>query len=710
MKGMPTGNKPERNLPRFNHDFSARRVYTTKAGLIEPARVIHTVPNEHIQIDVSDFLQSMPLATAAFLRGRKEFSFYYVPYVQLWQNFGQYMAQRDDKFSSSLKGRLYEPRIELSVLYSLVCQSFIKSLQHHMEQNISRTHYTSTDWNTSTEFKFRQSTTQYQGAYVVNSFVTDLEDSFIVVRNGVEDSYTPNCRQFCEDMFGVDRWSNWARKLDMLRYGNLIPELSPLYDEFMAIDWDTIDATDAVQFDTKVNTYFSRLESTINSIISSKKGEYLSVMPILGYNKLFYTFFRNSYYDLDYYVGDFNVDYLECDTFESSIVMPHMFSLQFLDMMQHQWKKDLFTSLMPDTQFGAVSSLEFNGDVFGDGFIGDVSGTTSDNNSYTNDAVAHPVNDATFEGLTLGASLRAYDQVDGQFIDMSHNHDFSASLEALGQLGLNVVSSFDVLALKRAEMIQRYRQTLIRCGNKTKDIMRGIYGSEPVWESDHDPAFIDSFGYNFAVDRVVQTAQTNDDLSTYNGKLGDLGGYIANLGQSRHTIKYNTRGDFGMIICLCYQIIESEYNSYNIDPNLMTLTPEDRYLPDFQDLGFVPVIRRVLTQYGDGNTILGYGTRYYEKKIDVDLVHGILCSKYSLINGDRQKEYFGDFSHWVTPRSDMQAQQVTSKRQFYIDPRILDNNFLLSSDGRQETDQFINNTFFKVLRTNTISDLGLPKF
>ena len=734
MKGMPTGNKRVNKHPRFHHDFSARRAYTTKAGLIDISRCIDLVPDEHVNIDVSDFLQSMPRATAAFLRGRREHSFYFVPYHQLWQNFGQYMSRRDDPYSSALKGRLYEPRIALRDMVAWCAQSMLISAHKNRSElpTIGDATFLAENWNAKVTFTWTNSDSQSRSFEVdLTSYLT--HSTWKKVENRVVSDFTPTRKVFALDRFNLDRWSNWCRKLDKCRYGNYIPVLSPLYDDILAIVGSEIEGTQA-QFASKMEYISNRIKRMLDAIPSNY---YVSPFRILAYNKLFYTYFRNSFYDLDYYVGDYNVDHLDCDSLASSVLDNSMFSLYFMDMYQHQWKKDMFTSLMPDTQFGAVSEFEVHSiEIEGDGTkIGELAqlgvGVLGNNGielmRMDEDSFADSSGDMTYLRDDVDPTKAYLDALD----DSSHVHVKPVNLRLDNGrvnavngsiLGLGITSVGDVLALKRAEAIQRYRQTLLRCGNKTKDIMLGLYGVEPVWESDHDPAFIDAFGYDFSVDRVVSTAQTNAENNSYDGKLGDLGGYIAKLGSNKHSIKYTTHGDFGVLMCLDYNILESEYNSYNIDKNNLTLTPEDRYIWDYQDLGFVPVTRRLLsnlpqnikgTNSEDLDQVLGYGTPYFEKKIDIDLVHGILCiydSPTIVYGSEASPDYFGDFSHWVTPRTDMQSALVSLVKNFYIDPRILNGNFLLAADGRQESDQFICNTYFRVSRTNTISDLGLPKF
>lgn len=84
--------KPTEKCARNAFDLGNKHVYSAKAGMIVPVKAIHTVPGDHFEIKISDFTQTFPMNTAAFLRGRKEFALYFIPYKQSWSNFNQYMA------------------------------------------------------------------------------------------------------------------------------------------------------------------------------------------------------------------------------------------------------------------------------------------------------------------------------------------------------------------------------------------------------------------------------------------------------------------------------------------------------------------------------------------------------------------------------------------------------------------------------------------
>ena len=120
-----------------------------------------------------------------------------------------------------------------------------------------------------------------------------------------------------------------------------------------------------------------------------------------------------------------------------------------------------------------------------------------------------------------------------------------------------------------------------------------------------------------------------------------------------------------------------------------------------------------------GSSILGYVPRYHEYKTAVDKVHGEFCSMpFSLLaNKDRGPSYssgitvpsVGAFSSYVSSRIDLESY-FGSVRQFYVDPAVVDNLFLVSANGEQKTDQFWITSYLDVKSYRSMSVLGLPQF
>lgn len=679
--------KPTEKCARNAFDLGNKHVYSAKAGMIVPVKAIHTVPGDHFEIKISDFTQTFPMNTAAFLRGRKEFALYFIPYKQSWSNFNQYMATREDVYSSNMNAITYEPRMSLYDILS-ICLEFASVYAHDIIMP-KVYHDRAADHHT-----------------------LDIDGSRIytplVVTNGFynKTSTALKANDYLYDVFGYPRWNNVIRKLDMLGYGNYYPFVNDFLKDYQSAIELTQTITQA-KFEELLNTQIGYAKSKIDKL----KTRYVNLYPITSYNKVYYDMFRNSYYELDYDVRNYNLDFKLCNSASTSIVAVQDIPVTFFDIQYHQWKKDLFTAVLPDTQFGAVSLLPSSGST---GNVVFTSTTTSD------DSGRWTSKDGKFPSGEEAYFSNSANNISGKASSVVHTHTLSGSASLTG-----VTTSFDVLALKRAEALQGYRQALLRAGNKTSDVFRAVFGRAPRYDEDAHPYFIDAFGEDIFVDAVVSTAETNLEKSdSTSGKLGDLGGRALMNGNSG-TIKFDS-SDFGIILVVQYIVPQSEYNSYMLDPHLANLTPEDHWIPAFENLGFSPVLGEYLNNLPSQETtnlnrVVGYVPRYFEFKSDVDKVHGSFCeiAATNILRGtssngfnlvEHVPSFSGELTHWVTPRSDLQATTTTLTRNFYVDPAVLDNVFLVAADGTYSTDQFICNTYLDVKAVRPMSVLGLPNF
>lgn len=680
--------KPTEKCARNAFDLGNKHVYSAKAGMIVPVKAIHTVPGDHFEIKISDFTQTFPMNTAAFLRGRKEFALYFIPYKQSWSNFNQYMATREDVYSSNMNAITYEPRMSLYDILS-ICLEFAAVYAHDIV--MPKVYHDRATDHGILNIDFNRA---YTPLVLINGFYNKT-------------SIALKASQYLYDVFGYPRWNNVLRKLDMLGYGNHFPYI----DNFIKGYESAITVTKTItqsNFESILNTQIASAKKDIDKL----KNRYVNLYPITSYNKVFYDMFRNSYYELDYDVRNYNLDFKLCNSAATSIVQVQDIPVTFFDIQYHQWKKDLFTAVLPDTQFGAVSLLPSSGST---GNVVFTSTETSTDTGRWNSSGDWPErSNVTTNSDSNNRFLSSGNNV------LSHTHTVTGGATLNG-----VTTSFDVLALKRAEALQGYRQALLRAGNKTSDVFRAVFGRAPRYDEDAHPYFIDAFGEDIFVDAVVSTAETNLEKSdSSSGKLGDLGGRALMNGTS-DTIKFDS-SDFGIILVVQYIVPQSEYNSYMLDPHLANLTPEDHWIPAFENLGFSPVIGEYLNNLvGQSNSLLnrviGYVPRYFEFKSDVDKVHGSFCeiASTSLLRGtssngvslvEHVASYSGELTHWVTPRSDMQATSTTLTRNFYVDPAVLDNVFLVAADGTYSTDQFICNTYLDVKAVRPLSVLGLPNF
>lgn len=708
------------------------QTYSIKAGQITPVKTRHFIPGDYFNIDTKDTAVTFPMNTYAFLNARKETSFYSVYYSAIWSLFNQYMATRQDSKTSAfgVAPKLVEPRMSLYKMFtSIIPQFYLYCYYQYLIPKF---------YNLAIERGFINSNTVAGGVeqmisimrhdflnggspgdspYTLNSYVQqpphlgfkshlrlfDASNTWIdtAVSPGINVSFTPyflgvgsnqidyvesDVHYYAQDIVGHFRVYSWLRKLDMLGFGNFYPVFKTAEISFSNYE---------VQATKTVEELAQRL---LNELIDSCQYIHVRIRQafvindvekmtnlyaICAYNSVFYHFFRNSYYDLKYFNHDYSLDFVSVPSYgsDTNTVVPTDFSPRFLDIEYHQWKKDLFTSVLPDSQFGAVSSVSINGNIFSSSLsIGDF--RLNSNPSLDN---SRP------------------------FIDNFGQSNF-----------WSIPNAFDVIQLKRAELLQDYRQTLMRAGNKTSDIFKALYGGSPSSEHEDDviPRFLETFGSSMNINPVVSTAQTGAEQ---NGNLGDIGARASFTGGSSN-LKFNAGENFGVIICLTYVVPDAAYNSYMLDRHNLELTPEQHFIPQYENYGLEPIYSDELNslQRGTQLRVLGFGPRYYHKKSEVDKVHGAFVSvpwntlgldpTTPLIYSVLYQDFFGEFNHWISARTDMQNRGVTTLADFYINPAVLDNVFVRAVSPDQADDQFLCFTQFVVKSTRAMTKVGLLNF
>lgn len=113
---------PEFNPQRNAFDLSHRKVLTYKAGELLPVLVKELVPKDYVEVDLAALVRSVaPLNTAAFMRSKIYFDFFFVPMTAVWRNFDKFYYQRDDNYTSLSMYSAYEPNISIYEINTL-CQ------------------------------------------------------------------------------------------------------------------------------------------------------------------------------------------------------------------------------------------------------------------------------------------------------------------------------------------------------------------------------------------------------------------------------------------------------------------------------------------------------------------------------------------------------------------------------------------------------------
>lgn len=608
--------KPTAHLSRNGFDLSQKHVFSSKCGQAVPCLALETVPGDKFTIDLAGLMRTMTFNTAAFVRGKFSYDFFFVPNSQLWHPFNQFISQRDDKHSTRQLSHMVCPTIELSTILTYLCQETIE---------------------------------------YVNSNPT------------------------MSDIHGWSAHIDSVRLLDMLGYGDFRWLIEFAYHE-------------------------AQWTPDLQQEIDNFKGQYVNIFRLAAYQHIWYDFYRNKYYDVDNtggvqsnvptqynrnYLSFFNFDDVNCSNFamshpvETSDITTGVGSYSvnlagyqyrrlggMLTLRYCQYKKDLFTSVLPSQQFGAVSSVDFNA-------FGELSFEPSGN-------------------VTVASGVQKYAAFASS--DSSHLQAESVTRSVGGFSGSwSLPSSFDVLQLRKAEALQAWKQNTLRAGNQVQDAFRAHYGTESYYEEDNCVKFLGSFDARLDVNTV--TAQSAAAGGLENNKVGDLAATGTSV-VNGSKISFNP-SDFGIIMCVAHYVPDVEYQSAMLDKANRLYEQFDYFTPEFQNIGLEAVS---LVDYDNtlgapfANDVLGYSPHYWMYKTAVDKCHGEFNQN-------------GSLRHWVAPRSQAAVNgNSVPVSNFYINPSFYNSVFGVSADPYQSTDTFLHNVFFDVKAIRPMSELGLPLF
>lgn len=482
---------------------------------------------------------------------------------------------------------------------------------------------------------------------------------------------------------------------------------------------------------------------------STDTSKSVNLWRLLTYNKIWYDEYRQKYYDTGHRLMDdsdsvaklFNVDYLDC-TSVSNARLSWGNLIPKMQMRYRLWKKDLYTGVLPATQFGSVSAVPFNGSVpvtiSGSATLSGYTDVNLRDVMYKSDGTPTapsglPDNGFTYttqldrNSIASGSSYRFVSQVpevpdqdlqmyvqgypsvmqdsDGDNIIAGHTHSISgtASISSSGSAGLHG-TSFDILALRHAQAVQIWRENALRAGNRISDNMRAHYGDDAEYD-DHRCQFLGSVDAPLNIGDIDAHAQTG---SQHGQQLADVAGKgLSSVNQ--HVFKFKAK-KFGTIMVMFSLLPEAEYESQGIDGMNTLLEREDYFQREFQNTGLKSI--HLDNFYYDPNRQatgpLGYAPAYVDYKQKLDKCFDGFWSDQP-------------FSPWASPKSDipefiaasLSGGFVVPLSTLYVNPMLYDRNFGVAVSGEPDaeatSEQVICDFYFDVSATRPMSVVGLPQ-
>lgn len=266
------------------------------------------------------------------------------------------------------------------------------------------------------------------------------------------------------------------------------------------------------------------------------------------------------------------------------------------------------------------------------------------------------------------------------------------------------VGQLDILMLRQYEFLQKWKE-IAQSGNKDyKDQIQkhwnvsvGDYASEVC-------QYLGGVSSNIDINEVVNTNITGENSADIAGK---------GTGVSRGNIRFDSRGKYGVLMCIYHCLPVLDYTTDFIEPLHTKVKASDIAIPEFDRVGMqgVPVawlMNPLKSEFSQSELITGYAPRYVEYKTSFD----------SSVGGFKR-----DLNSWVmsydnasvisqigtgTPDPNNPSGTTVGYTSFKVNPNSVDPLFAVNADSKLDTDQFLCSCFFDIKAVRNLDSDGLP--
>ena len=460
--------------------------------------------------------------------------------------------------------------------------------------------------------------------------------------------------------FGFDRSDLSYKLLQYLRFGNTSSGAVKNYGTSVAL-------TNA--------SYSQKYRFNLN----------LSVFPLLAYKKFCQDYFRYSQWqnsspylwNIDYYTG------VSQQLFTSLPVAADSYwnNNTLFDLEYCNWNKDIFMGVLPDTQFGDVASIDTGGMKGQDLPLQAKISSSSSSNVY------------------LGAKISPSGS------DFAVNAGPSAVLSNPLIVSFpSIAASFDVLALRRGEALQRWKEISLNVPQNYRAQIKAHFGVDVGENMSGMSTYIGGDSSSLDISEVVNTnlqSGTTPSEAVIAGK---------GVGSSQGSEKFEAR-DWGVLMCIYHNVPLLDYVISAPDPQLFVSQNTDLPIPELDSIGMqsIPVSMysngddELVTGFNSSDFTMGYLPRYYSWKTSYDYVLGSFTTTEKEWVAPITPSIWKNMLSTVTTVSSSVAYNI-----FKVNPSVLDSIFQVNADSTWDSDPFLINCAFDVKVVRNLDYSGMP--
>ena len=412
---------------------------------------------------------------------------------------------------------------------------------------------------------------------------------------------------------------------------------------------------------------------------------HLSVFPFLAYKKFCQDYFRYSQWqssspylwNIDYYNGSTQNLFSNLPAVGDSYWNNNtMFDLEYCN-----WNKDLFMGILPDTQFGDVATINTGGLSSQDLPVEAKVSSSSSSPTYLGEKI-----DPSGSSFSVNAGPSAVP-----------SNPLVVSLPS-------IAASFDVLALRRGEALQRWKEISLNVSQNYRAQIKAHFGVDVGENMSGMSTYVGGDSSSLDISEVVNTNLQSGD-SQSEAVIAGKG-----VGSSQGSEKFEAR-DWGVLMCIYHNVPLLDYVSSSPDPQFFVSQNTDLPIPELDSIGMqsIPISvfsnsdKEYVTGFNSSDFTMGYLPRYYSWKTSYDYVLGAFTTT--------EKEWVAPItpSLWKNMLSTVATQSSSISYNFFkVNPSVLDSIFQVNADSKWDTDPFLINCAFDIKVVRNLDYSGMP--
>lgn len=460
--------------------------------------------------------------------------------------------------------------------------------------------------------------------------------------------------------FGFDRADLAYKLMQYLRCGNSNKNSSKLYGTSLSY-------SDA--------SYTQKFRFSLN----------LSVFPFLAYKKFCQDYFRFSQWqdsapylwNIDYYTGTVQQLWVSMPSSGDSYWKNNtLFDLEYCN-----WNKDMFMGVLPDTQFGDVATIDVGGLKSQDLYVEAKLSSSSSSRTYLGSKV-------TPSGTDFSVNAGP---------DAVQSNPLVVTMPS-------VAASFDVLALRRGEALQRWKEISLNVPQNYRAQIKAHFGVDVGENMSGMSTYIGGDSSSLDISEVVNTNLQSGN-SQSEAVIAGKG-----VGTSQGSEKFEAR-DWGVLMCIYHNVPLLDYVISAPDPQFFVAQNTDLPIPELDSIGMqsVPIAMysnsdsELATGFLSSDLTMGYLPRYYNWKTSYDYVLGAFTTT--------EKEWVAPITPAIWKNMLSTVTTLSSSftyNVFKVNPSVLDSIFQVNANSKWDTDPFLINCAFDVKVVRNLDYSGMP--